>query len=292
VLLAALSALLYGSADFFGGLASRREYALTVTWYSQGVGLVAILIAALVVPAERVVAADWGWGALGGLSGAVGLLLLYGALARGPMAVVAPVTALLSAIVPVIAGYVQGDRLGVAALVGVVLALPAVVLVASAGSIDRDAVHTRVLVESVVAGIGFGLFFVFFARAGESAGMWPTVSAKAASVTALSGVVLVRRARASAPDDRRAFDRTLRVFAASIPLVAGAGTFDVAANGLFLAASRLGQFTEISVVSAMYPAATVLLASAVLRERVGRAQLLGLALAAAAVGLVAYGRSA
>ncbi|HQF96227.1 MAG TPA: hypothetical protein PLS46_18810, partial [Microthrixaceae bacterium] len=86
VLLAAVSAVLYGSADFFGGLASKRELPLAMTWYSQMVGLVVITGVALFVPAEAVTAADWGWGAAGGLAGALGLVLLYGALARGPMA--------------------------------------------------------------------------------------------------------------------------------------------------------------------------------------------------------------
>ncbi len=291
MLLAAVSAVLYGSADFFGGLASKRELPLAMTWYSQMVGLVVITGVALFVPAEAVTAADWGWGAAGGLAGALGLVLLYGALARGPMAVVAPITALMSAIVPVVAGFIEGDRPGGWAIVGVSLGFPAIVLVASAGGVSREGVGVRVLVESVVAGLGFGMFFVFFASAGEDAGMWPTVGAKVASVVALGIVVVVLRSRASDPTSRRVFRRQMTVYMASVPLVIGAGVFDVAANGIYLAASRLGLLSEISVVSAMYPAATVALASIVLRVRVSRAQMVGLVLAAGAVGLVAYGRT-
>src|SRR5690606_5747706 len=97
VLLAALSAVMYGSADFMGGLASRKELALAITWFSQIVGLVGITMVALAFPGDLVTGADWVWGGLGGIAGAFGLLFLYGALARGPMAVVAPVTALCSA---------------------------------------------------------------------------------------------------------------------------------------------------------------------------------------------------
>jgi drug/metabolite transporter (DMT)-like permease len=265
-----------------GGLASKRELPLAITWFSQMVGLASITLVALFVPADVVTAADWGWGALGGLSGALGLVLLYGALARGPMAVVAPITALMSAIVPVVAGIIEGDRPGGLAVLGVVLAFPAIVLVASAGGIERDAVGARVLVESVIAGFGFGMFFVFFASAGEHAGLWPAVSAKVASVGALTLVVLIWGVRQGRP----------RVQRSSLPLIAGAGVFDVFANAVYLIASRKGLLSEISVVSAMYPAATVVLASVLLRERIGRAQLAGLMLAAAAVGLVAYGRSA
>lgn len=297
VLLAALSAILYGSGDFFGGLASKREMPLAITWFSQLVGLGAITVVAVVAPADHVTAMDWGWGALGGLAGAMGLLLLYGALARGPMAVVAPITALMSAIVPVAAGVIRGERPGGWAVVGVVLSFPAIVLVASAGGISRDHLGARrdllarTLIESVLAGFGFGMFFVFFASAGEHAGMWPTVAAKVASAGALSMVVLVRRVRLSDPTERRTFDRRLVPDASSFPLIAGAGLFDVTANGIYLAASRLGLLSEVAVVSAMYPAATVALAGTVLRERISRVQLMGLVLAAGAVGLVAYGRA-
>lgn len=292
VLLAALSALLYGSADFLGGLVSKRELPLAITWFSQMVGLATITAVALVAPADVVTAADWGWGALGGLAGALGLLLLYGALARGPMAVVAPITALMSAIVPVVAGFVQGERPSGLAVAGVVVALPAITLVASAGGIDRRAVDPRVIVESVVAGFGFGMFFVFFASAGEDAGMWPTVSAKLASVAALTCVVafVPLRNRINSTAAPTGASRGMRVHRSSLPFIVGAGAFDVAANGLYLVASRHGLLSLISVISAMYPASTVALASVVLRERISRPQLVGLLLAAGAVGLVAAGR--
>ena len=301
VLLAALSALLYGSADFMGGLASRRELALAITWYSQIVGLVTITAVAIFVPAASLHVSDWGWGALGGLAGAAGLLLLYGALAVGPMDVVAPVTAVCSAIVPVVAGVlVDGDRPTAAAIAGIVCALPAIVLVAGAGSgVGQVSVAPRVLAESIVSGAMFGLFFVFFARAGDGAGMWPTVSARLASVSALCLVVIVRRFRRLAASAAHATgadgaERThgsgLRVAAGSVPLIIGAGALDVGANGVYLVASRNGLLSLISVVSAMYPAATVALARVVLRERLARPQVVGLVLAGLAVGLVAAGR--
>ncbi len=282
ILLAVLSAVLYGSGDFLGGLSSRRESALAVTWYSQMAGLGSIVVVAVVVGADRVTSADWGGGAMGGLAGAAGLLLLYGALAKGPMAVVAPVTALLSAVVPAIAGFVQGERPSAYAVVGVLLALPAIGLAASAGDLDLGSVHARILAESIVAGSMFGLFFVFFAQAGDEAGMWPTVAAKVASVTALSLVVAVPSLRQNVSPDG-----SMRVARASLPLIVGAGLFDVGANALYLAATREGLLALISVITAMYPAATVLLAATVLREPIRRPQMIGLVLAAIAIGLVA-----
>lgn len=282
VLLAALSAVMYGSADFMGGLASRRELALAITWFSQMVGLVGITLVALVFPADLVTGADWLWGGAGGIAGAFGLLLLYGALARGPMAVVAPITAVCSALVPVLVGFVEGDRPAAVTVIGIVVALPAIVLVASSPQgLGQEPIEARVLVESVVSGAMFGLFFVFFARAGDDAGMWPTVGARVASVSVLSIVVLVRHLRGERGG--------LKVQPSSLPLIAGAGVFDVGANGMYLVASRYGMLAVISVVSAMYPAATVALARITLRERLGRVQVVGLVLAATAVGLVAYG---
>jgi drug/metabolite transporter (DMT)-like permease len=262
---------------------------LAITWYSQMVGGLSITLIALLVPAERVVAADWGWGALGGLAGATGLVLLYGALAAGPMAVVAPVTAVVSAIVPVVYGVIDGERPKAVALVGILFALPAIVLVAGGGT-DGDGarIAPRVLVQSLCSGLGFGFFFVFFASAGEDAGLWPTVGARVASVGALALVVLIRmvRHRTRSGDEPSG----LRVAPASIPLIAGAGVLDVGANAVYLVASRMGLLSLISVVSAMYPAATVALARLGLHERLARQQIVGLLLAAVAVGLVAYGR--
>ncbi|MFN8052494.1 MAG: EamA family transporter [Acidimicrobiales bacterium] len=290
VLLAALSAVFYGSADFMGGLASRRASPLSITWYSQMVGLASITLVALLVPSSSVAAMDWVWGGLGGCSGAIGLLLLYGALATGPMAVVAPVTAVCSAVVPVLVGVVEGDRPSGLAVAGIVVALPAIVLVASGDTGTGEVrVVPRVIAESVVSGVMFGLFFVFFARAGSGAGMWPTVAARLASVSLLSVVVLVQVARRRGAISVGT-DRVGRLSTAALPLVAGAGLFDVGANALYLVASRHGLLSLISVVSAMYPAATVALARVVLRERLARQQLLGLLLAGLAVGFVAAGR--
>ena len=173
------------------------------------------------------------------------------------------------------------------AVVGVVLALPAIVLVAMGGetpeAVEQPTADARVIAESVAGGVMFGLFFVFFSRAGDDAGMWPTVAARVASVSFLTVVVAVWT--------RRSGTGALRVARVSLPMIAGAGAFDVMANGLYLQASTMGLLSLISVVSAMYPASTVALARVVLGERMHRTQIVGLTLAAGAVSLVALGRS-
>lgn len=289
VLIAAVSALLYGSADFMGGLASRTDRALAVTLWSQFVGLITILVVAVIAGAPHVVGADLVWGAVGGLCGGIGLLLFYGALAQGAMALVAPITAVCSAVVPVVFGVATGDRPSWLAVVGIVCAFPAIVLVAS-GSDDGTAEETiagttarlssRLVVQSLAAGSMFGLFFVAFSYPGEDAGFFPAVAARVASVTLLGLTTAVTVARGV---DRAEFS----VNPGSRWMVVGTGVFDVSANAAFLVATRYGMLSLVSVVSAMYPATTVALARTALHERLARAQVVGLVMAAVAVGLVA-----
>ena len=281
VLLAVISAILYGSSDFMGGLASRTERVLAVTWGSQIVGLVLVTSVSFVVPAPHVMGADLLTGAVSGMCGALGLLLLYRALAVGPMSVVAPCTAAMAAVVPALVGLLGGDRPGIAAGIGVIVAFPAIVLVARGPAENTtstpDGVDPKVVAEALLSGVFFGLFMVAFARAKEGSGMWPGVAARVASISLLSLIALVTRT-------------DLRTDRKSWRLIAGTGAFDISANMTYLLASRLGLLSLISVISAMYPASTVGLARVVLGERIGRLQALGLVLVAIAVALVAFGR--
>lgn len=281
VLIAAISALLYGSADFMGGLASRSDRALAVTVWSQFVGLITILAVAVIVGASEVAGSDLGWGAVGGMCGGVGLLLFYGALAQGAMALVAPITAVCSAVVPVVFGVATGDRPSWLAVVGLVCAFPAIVLVAR-GTDDGSAsrLSPRLVAQSLAAGSMFGLFFVAFSYPGDDAGFFPAVAARVASVTLLGLTTAITVARGV---DRSEF----AIAPGSRWMVIGTGVFDVSANAAFLVATRYGMLSLVSVVSAMYPATTVALARAALHERLVPAQIAGMVLAAAAVGLVA-----
>ena len=168
VLLAALSALTFGAGDFCGGLSARRIAAQWTTATAQATGLVIILIVAIAVGGSPG-AGDIGLGVAAGLSGGIALVLFYWAMAQGPMSVVAPVSAVMSAVVPTIAGIVDGERPAPLAIVGIVLALPAIVLISREPAPDDDAADRhratpRAIVAATVSGIGFGLFFTFISH--------------------------------------------------------------------------------------------------------------------------------
>lgn len=274
VVLGLLAAILYGLADFAGGIASRRVKAVTVLLYAYPLG--AVLMAAMLplFPGHltgRVVL----FGVLGGASGLVGVILLYSLMAVAPINVISPVTAVLAAIVPVVFGVVVGERPHVTAWFGIALGLLAVALVSrTAEDHPHGRIGTRILLLAFAAGLGFGAYFVFLARAGgDSSGLWPLVVSRVAS--ALLIVPVARASGAVVP---------IRGRLLAIALVAGCG--DALANMMFLLASREGLLSLASVLTSLYPATTVLLAVLLLHERTTAVQRSGLALAAVAVVLI------
>lgn len=277
IVLALLGALIYGGADFSGGLASRRAPALAVVFGGQLAGTAVLGVLIVAVPG-RFDAASVLWGAAAGLSGGVALLLFYRSLATGAMTVVAPLTAVMSAIVPVVGGIAFGERPSVLALAGVALAVVAVVLVsAEHGRLPTPAMFRgRAIAGPLLAGAGFGLLFVLLSRAAPDTGFWPLLGARAASLTLFAVVALVAR-------------RSLVPRAAPPALVVASGVGDMTANLLFVVASRLGLLSIVGVLLALYPAATVLLAMLLLRERLHPVQVAGLAVAGSGVVLIALG---
>ncbi|MGR6963862.1 EamA family transporter [Geodermatophilus sp. URMC 61] len=274
VLLALASAVVYGAADFCGGLATRRATASAVVALSQLAGLAGAL-ALLPVVGGAPTGTDLAWGAAAGLAGATGLVLFYRALAEGVMSVVAPVTAVSAAALPVLGGLLLGERIGPWTVAGILLALVAVVLVAAEDGLGslRTARPTTLL-PALAAGSGFGLFFVLLDRTGEDAALSPLVAARVASVLA---VVLVARLAS----------RPLSVPRGALPVVMLVGIADMAANALFLLAAQQGQLAVTGILASLYPVSTVVLAQVVLRERLVATQAAGLAAAGAAVVLIA-----
>jgi drug/metabolite transporter (DMT)-like permease len=275
VLLALASAVVYGAADFCGGLASRRATSFAVVAVSQAAGLV-VLVLLLPWLGGDATTADMAWGAAAGLAGATGLVLFYRALARGVMSVVAPTTAVAAAAVPVLVGVALGERLGLAAAVGIALALVAVVLVAAEGGLSSLR-HAKPgsLAPALVAGACFGLFFVLLDQTSADARLTPLVGARVASVVFVVALALAGR-------------QSLRIPAAALSIVVIAGVGDMTANALFLVATQQGgQLAIVGVLASLYPASTVLLAQVVLRERLAGTQVAGLAAAVAAVALIA-----
>ena len=274
VLLALASALVYGTADFCGGLASRRASAQAVVAASQAVGLVLLLV---LLPwfGGAASAADYAWAAGAGAAGALGLVLFYRALATGVMSVVAPVTALCAAAVPVVAGLALGDRLGVPAALGILLALVAVLLVsAEEGLASLRRVRSTGLGAPLLAGVGFGLFFVLLSRTSPESGLTPLLASRGTAALLLVLLALVRRT-------------SLRVPRPALPPVVLGGALDVLANAFYLVATQQpGQLAVVGVLASLYPVSTVVLAQVVLRERLGPAQAVGLGAAALAVVLI------
>lgn len=286
IVLGLLAAISYGVSDFAGGLASRRAGALTVVVTSQLTGVLLLLAALPFAWAGGPTAAAFGWGAPAGLAGGVGVVLLYRGLAIGRMSVVAPITALLAASVPVLIGLVQGERPSAGAAVGVALALVAIVMVSSAAdppdhvitdAPSRDALLRRPgLLEALGSGTGFGLFFALLGQVQGGGAVWPLLASKGASLAMLLCLALAGRAALRPPTG------TLR-------LVVVAGALDMAANGAFLLASRVSLLSLASVLTSLYPATTIVCARLVLGERLTRVQAAGLGLAAAGVILITLG---
>jgi len=272
-LLAGLSSLTFGVADFLGGLATRRAPVLSVVLLSQlvagsGVVIVAPFFAA--VPG----ASDFAWGAAAGIAGSVGLVLFYHALATTRIGVTAPVTAVFGAATPVLFGIWDGERPASLAWAGMVLALVAIVLIARpSGDESSDLVGGwRSVTYGAVAGVAFGLFGVFISRTSDASGLWPLVGARGASVLILFLSVLALRKPIILTEARG--------------LSIGAGSLDMIANIMFLLAIRQELLSLVAVIMAMYPASTISLARLVLDERIGRVQIGGLALGAIGVTLI------
>jgi drug/metabolite transporter (DMT)-like permease len=266
ILLALGSAITYGIGDFCGGLATRRATAAAVLLWSHVLGFGLLALGALAVSSE-VTGRDLALGSLGGLAGAAGVGLLYQALAIGPMSVVAPITALLAAAVPVVAGFAQGERPAALALGGMGLALAAIVLVSAEGGGSLRPKDLRGVTFALGAGFGFGLFFVALSYTNDDSGLWPLVTARLTSVTLLTVLVLAGRTSAHIPTGP------------GRPLALAAGALDALANLFFLLAIRAGLLSVVSVLTALYPVSTVVLARLILKERFARLQQVGMALA-------------
>ena len=280
VVLALCSALAYGLSDFVGGLLSRRTSAWAVAVVAQVSSTLCTAAIALFVTGSPH-AADLRWALVAGVGSGLGTGFLYRGFSSGRMAVVAPVSAVGAALVPVLAGALGGERPSLLVWSGIVAALPGIWLVSSASG---DAPRSRAgrapvaagATDGVLAGLGFGMLFAALGQVPQHAGWWPLTLCQAVSVVTVVALALCLRA----PWLPRG--RTVR-------LAALAGPLGATATGCFLVATHHGYLTVAGVLSSLYPASTVLLAAVLLKERVHRAQGVGLGLCAVAVACVAAG---
>jgi uncharacterized membrane protein len=276
--LALASALLYGAADFVGGITARRSSTLAAVLVSQAAGLLLLGVLLPVLPSAALHGGDLLWGGVAGLFGGFGVALLYGALAIGTMAVVAPITAVCAVAIPVIAGVVLGDRLTAVTAGGILLAMLAIVLVSQTPAAapvtgKRTGRLPPGVGQALCSGIAIGLFFLALARTGREAGLWPLLAARSASVLVFGAIALVSRA-------------SLRMTPPTLLLATGGGALDMVANALYLIATRYGALSGVVTLASLYPASTVVLARVVLGERLSRTQLAGIVCAFVAVVMI------
>ncbi|WP_299541346.1 DMT family transporter [uncultured Streptomyces sp.] len=273
LLLALGSSLAYGCADFLGGLGARRAHVLRTVMVAAPASLTVELLLWPFLGASFA-PATLAWGAASGVASAAAFALLYRTLAIGPMNVLSPVTALVSAMLPVGVGLVQGEHLGPAGLIGLPLALGAVVLVSAGQGAKSARPSPTALLLALGAGSAIALQLVFLHQAPSDSGVGPLIVGRAVScaVTLAAAGVMSRRLGPDKP---------------AYALSATAGVLDSVANLLFLLAARSGDLAVVAVITALYPVGTVLLARGVLAERVHRGQLVGLGAAAVAVSLLA-----
>jgi drug/metabolite transporter (DMT)-like permease len=278
LVLAAISAFVYGCADYCGGKATRTAPATAVTFLSQTVGLLVLAVGVVLVPGDGPSVRAVGFGALGGLFGASGILFLYHGLSAGKMSIVSPVAAVISAALPVLVAMIFfGERPSVFALVGIISALIAIALVSSSpGGPSGERSTSASILTAVGAGVSFGLFFVCLQRAGapSEVGLWALVGARPVSI-AVAG--LLARFRGD----------SLRVPAKARPTALVAGLLDQLANVLYVLAIGRNLFALIAVLASMFPVSTVALAHFVDHERVSRPQRVGLLFALVSLVLIA-----
>lgn len=321
VVLGLAGALVYGAADFLGGLASRRISALRVTALGALSGVVLLYLGTFVIAGEWSREALF-WGAISGVTGAAAIALLYACLAIGPMSILSPLTAVTSAIVPLTWGLVTGSQLGVIAYPAFALALVAVVLVGFVPS--KEAVRPTLagLTMATISGILIGAFYILIDQTPDDSGLVPLVANRVVNASIMITLIVVmavvaarRHVRstdaplavldgthgaphavssqpAPSPQGR---DGLLRASAAALRggwrggllLAIGCGVLDAIANVIVLVGLRVGDLTVVSVLTALYPAGTILLAALVLRERIAVLQWVGLTLALAASAMLA-----
>jgi drug/metabolite transporter (DMT)-like permease len=277
ILLGLAAALLYGTSDFSGGLASRRFGFLQVTIIGSSAATVLAWTTLIMVggpgPSLRAVA----WGLVSGLAGGAGSLVLYRGLARGQMSVVGPVSALGAAVVPVVAGIAMGERPSLLAVAGVLVALPSIVLVAASGSARGKlggGLFGGGLFDGLAAGVAFGVLFIGLAQAGRNAGMWPVACEQTGALLLTLAVAVKSRKSLRIP-----------VRAAGLPLLAGAA--GMAATLAYFYATHYSMLAVAAVLVSLYPGVTVLFARALLHERFTPAQRAGLGLATLAIIAIA-----
>jgi drug/metabolite transporter (DMT)-like permease len=263
------SAVAWGAGDFLGGLATRKTSPYRVLFLGQLSGLILFLFLALLTVEALPAAADVLWAALASLLGLAGLVFLYRALAGGQMTIAAPVSALFSALIPVVYAIITTGFPSVTTMVGFILAFLAVWLIS-----QTDGMNLRFSLSDLrlplTSGFFFGLYFIALHKATLHSFYWPVTVSRITGVLVLGLIALLGRQPAMPP---RGLWR----------IVVLSGILDVIGNGLYALAARTGRLDVAAVLGALYPASTVLLAWILLKEKVSMIQTIGILCAFAAI---------
>jgi drug/metabolite transporter (DMT)-like permease len=283
IALAFVSAVLYGVSDYIGGRASRRSPATAVALIAELVVFALCIVIVPLIESDGPTSRAIWWGLAAGVTSSVGVIGLYVALARGNMTVVAPVTGLVAATVPVVVGVATGDRPSPLTIAGIVAAVVAVGLIGGivglfSGGAGRPAIDPGTVALALGVGFSFGLLFVSLDRSGDDTGQWPLLFARFSALPLLLIVAVVQFRH-----DRPRLERRLVLPAALV------GVLIAGSNATYLISTRKGLLSVVAVVVAMYPASTIVLASVIDGERATRAQLAGMALAAGALVMITTG---
>ncbi len=273
-LLAALSSLSWGVADFIGGLAARRAGTVQVLAVSYPAGAVVLTAVAIWIIPGSLTTEVLPYALVAGTVGALAIGLLYAALTRGPMGIVSPVTAVMSAAIPVFVGVTRGESIAPIAVAGMVLAVFAVFLVSRESGHAHEKTPLNALLLAIASGVAIGVYLTAIGLAPENSGVWAaTVGRWVSTVVMISVLAFVVRS----------FTRS------GFPwiLAGAAGILDASANGVFQLASQRGLLSIVAVIGSLYPAATVVLARVLLKERMNKVQAVGVVAALAAAAALA-----
>ncbi|MDC7124693.1 MAG: EamA family transporter [Spirochaetales bacterium] len=275
IIYALLSAAAYGTADFMGGFSSRKNAVTTTAIWTQLTGLIMAAIAALILGSTNVGLVDILWGIASGFSGVTGLLILYKGLSCGKVSIVSPSAALAGAIIPVIFGLLIGERPPILTWIGIAFSIPAIIFLSWEKGEKED--HTiKSLQYGLLAGTFFGGFFILLSQTSETSGMWPLAAAKFGSLLLSFSILLFRKNKICLEKGTR-------------KLTILSGIIDMAANIFYLLASRTGYLIIAVVLSALYPAPTVILQRLFIHEKLTFIRIVGIILSITGAALIGIG---
>jgi len=265
-----ISAITWGAGDFSGGMAVKRSNPCGVVISAHAISLVSLSVLALILREPIPPLRDCLWGIAAGLCGGMGLALLYTALASGQMSVAAPVSALVAAMLPVLVGVYFAGLPGWPTFIGFALALAAVWLISGGAGAK---LHLRVLRLPLIAGVCFGLFFIFLHNGTGMSILWPTAATRIVSIISLLTFSAVTH------------QRWIPMRESLLPVL-GSAVLDTAGNVFYAMSARYGRMDVAAVLGSLYPGSTVFLAWMILKEKISISQWVGIAIALVAIVMI------